>query len=78
MANKPCDRLACLRSFPSGFSSDNRVGIVAPGETTVSSTGGGKSWEVLTPYISDQVSIPDGVVGEVAEILCRDGDTVRR
>lgn len=34
------------------------------------------SWHILTPIISDQVSIPDGVVGDVAEIVCDVGDVV--
>jgi len=37
---------------------------------------GDPSWHILTPIISDQVSIPDGVVGDVAEIGCEVGDVV--
>jgi len=37
---------------------------------------GDAEWHVVTPVISDQVSIPDGVVGDVAEICCAVGDVV--
>jgi len=33
-------------------------------------------WAITTPIISDQVSIPDGVVGDVVEITCAVGDVV--
>ena len=37
---------------------------------------GDPTWAILTPVISDQVSIPDGVVGDVVEIGCEVGDVV--
>ena len=37
---------------------------------------GDARWRILTPVISDQVSIPDGVVGDVAEINVEVGDVV--
>lgn len=37
---------------------------------------GDASWAITTPIISDQVSIPDGVVGDVVEIPVSVGDVV--
>jgi biotin carboxyl carrier protein len=37
---------------------------------------GDVSWAITTPIISDQVSIPDGVVGDVVEIPVRVGDVI--
>jgi|TARA_B110000967_G_scaffold33051_1_gene31698 biotin carboxyl carrier protein len=37
---------------------------------------GDPEWHIVTPVISDQVSIPDGVVGDVAEINVLVGDVV--
>ena len=37
---------------------------------------GARRWAITTPVISDQVSIPDGVVGEVVEVTCEVGDVV--
>ncbi|KAK3264126.1 hypothetical protein CYMTET_21053 [Cymbomonas tetramitiformis] len=33
-------------------------------------------FDIKAPFISDQVSIPDGIVGEVAEIVCEVGEVV--
>lgn len=37
---------------------------------------GASQWAITTPIISDQVSIPDGVVGDVVEIGVEVGDVV--
>ena len=37
---------------------------------------GDPEWHIMTPVISDQVSIPDGVVGDIAEINVKVGDVV--
>ena len=37
---------------------------------------GDARWAITTPIISDQVSIPDGVVGDVVEIACEVGQVV--
>ena len=37
---------------------------------------GDPEWHIVTPVISDQVSIPDGVVGDIAEINVKVGDVV--
>ena len=70
MAARACSvRRAACRSLSSSW-------FAARSHDEAAVRRGDPSWHILTPIISDQVSIPDGVVGDVAEIGCEVGDVV--